>query len=101
MSERYEVLFRPEVEGDLRPIGRLHQKRALTAIEDRLSSHPDQYGKPLGGNLVGLRRIRVGDFRIAYQVKGDQVVIWAILHRKAIYAELVRRFLGDRALRKT
>ena len=94
MPERYEIFFRPEVEGDLRPIGRLHQKRALSAIEDRLSLHPEQYGKPLGGNLAGLRRIRTGDFRIAYQVKGGQVIIWAIMHRKGIYSELVRRFLG-------
>lgn len=94
MPERYEILFRQEVEGDLRPIGKLHQKRALSAIEARLSIHPDQYGKPLGGNLAGLRRIRVGDFRIAYQVKGVQVIIWAIMHRKGIYGELVRRFLG-------
>ncbi len=96
MPEQYKTLFRPEVEGDLRPIGRLHQKRALSAIEDRLRGHPEQYGKPLGGNLAGLRRIRIGDFRIAYQVKGGQVIIWAILHRKAIYTELVRRVLEMR-----
>lgn len=94
MPERYDILFRQEVEDDLRPIGRLHQKRALSAIEERLSGHPEQYGKPLGGKLAGLRRIRVGDFRIAYQVKGAQVIIWAIMHRKGIYSELVKRFLG-------
>lgn len=94
MPEAYTILFRPEVEDDLRSIGRPHQKHALTAIEERLSSHPDQYGKPLGGNLAGLRRIRFGDFRIAYQVKGGRVIIWAILHRKDIYSELVRRLLG-------
>jgi mRNA interferase RelE/StbE len=92
VPDRYGIFFRPEVGDDLRPIGRLHQKRALSAIEDRLSTHPDRYGKPLGGNLAGLRRIRVGDFRIAYQVKGAQVIVWAIMHRKEIYAELVRRF---------
>jgi len=92
VPDRYEILFRPEIEEDLRPLGRLHQKRALSAIEDRLAAHPAQYGKPLGGNLAGLRRIRTGDFRIAYQVKGSQVIIWAIMHRNAIYTELVQRF---------
>ena len=94
MPERYEVLFRPEVEDDFRPIGRSNQLRALRAIEDRLTVHPEQYGKPLGGNLAGLRRIRMGDFRIAYQVKGGKVIVWAVRHRKEIYAELARRFLG-------
>lgn len=94
MTDGYEILFRPEVEDDLRTIDRAQRKRALAAIEERLTSHPEQYGKPLGGNLAGLRRIRFGDFRVAYQVKGGQVVIWAILNRKDIYAELVRRVLG-------
>lgn len=94
MTDGYEILFRPEVEDDLMVIDRVHRKRALDAIEARLSSHPEQYGKPLGGNLAGLRRIRFGDFRVAYQVKGGQVVIWAVLNRKDIYAELVRRAIG-------
>ena len=93
MPDAYEILFRPEVEEDLRSIGRPHQRRALAAIEERLSSHPEQYGRPLGGDLAGLRRIRFGDFRIAYQVKSGRVVVWAVLHRKDIYAQLARRFL--------
>jgi mRNA interferase RelE/StbE len=92
VPDRYGIFFRPEVEDDLRPIGRLHQKRVLAAIESRLAVQPVRYGKPLGGTLAGLRRIRVGDFRIAYQVKGAQVVVWAVMRRKEIYAELARRF---------
>ena len=92
MPERRAILFRPEVEQDLRAIGRVNQERVLSAIEARLSVHPESYGKPLGGRLAGLRRVRVGDYRIAYQVKGAQVLIWAVLHRQDVYAEVTRRF---------
>lgn len=92
MPDRFGIFFRPEVEDDLRHAGRLNQKRILSAIESRLATQPARYGKPLGGTMAGLRRIRVGDFRIAYQVKGSQVVVWAAMHRKTIYAELARRF---------
>lgn len=92
MPDAYGIFFRPEVEEDLRPIGRLHQKRILSAIESRLATQPVRYGKPLGGTMAGLRRIRVGDFRIAYQVEGSRVIVWAVKHRKEIYAELARRF---------
>jgi len=51
----------------------------------------EQYGKPLGGALQGLRRIRTGDVRVAYQVQPGRVVIWAVKHRKDIYRELERR----------
>lgn len=93
MPEPYEIVFRPEVEDDLRPLGKLLQRRVLSAMDDRLATEPHEYGKPLGGNLAGLRRIRVGDLRVAYQVKGHRVVVWAVMHRKAVYGELVRRFL--------
>ena len=92
MTERRVILFRDEIAGDLRPLGRLHRDRILTAIEERLALEPERYGKPLGGNLAGLRRVRVGDYRIVYQVKGAQVVVWAVLHRKTVYAEIVKRF---------
>jgi len=48
----------------------------------------------LGGKLGGMRRIRCGDYRIACQVIAMKVVIWAIIHRKSIYAELERRLGG-------
>ena len=94
-AERFEILFRPEVEDDLRAFGKRDRHRLLKIIKDRLGVHPEQYGKPLGGVLHGLRRVRTGDYRIAYQVQGRRVVIWAIKHRKQIYAELERRLRGE------
>jgi len=94
MPDAYEIVFRPEVEDDLRPIGRYHQRRVLAAVEERLVLDPERYGKPLGGALAGLRRLRVGDYRVAYQVKGRRVLIWAVLHRRVVYAEVVKRFFA-------
>jgi mRNA-degrading endonuclease RelE of RelBE toxin-antitoxin system len=90
----YEVFFRPEVEVDLREFGKKDRLRLLETIRARLSTHPLEYGKPLGGSLQALRRIRSGDYRIAYQVQRGRVVVWAVKHRKDIYAELERRFGG-------
>ncbi len=91
-GRRYEVLFRPENESDLKPLGRGDRNRLFGAIEERLTVDPESYGKPLRGPLARLRRIRVGDFRIAYQVREKGIVIWAVRHRKDIYSELERRF---------
>lgn len=90
-AEPYEVLFRPEVEHDLKSFGPKDRRRLLKVIRDRLRTHPEEYGKPLGGALRGFRRVRTGDYRIAYQVQGDRVIIWAIKHRKDIYQELEKR----------
>lgn len=34
---------------------------------------------------IGKWRIRIGDYRIRYDIEGDKVVLLRILHRKDIY----------------
>jgi mRNA interferase RelE/StbE len=91
-DEPYELLFRPEGEDDLRAFGKRDRRRLLKILRERLRSHPDQYGKALGGSLRGLRRIRTGDYRVAYQVQPGRVIVRVIKHRKDVYQELERRF---------
>ncbi len=55
------------------------------AIEERLTTDPIGFGKPLRYSLKGLRRLRVGDYRIIYQIKDKRVIILAIKHRKDVY----------------
>ena len=42
--------------------------RIKKAIEERLTSDPVGYGKPLQHTLKGHRRIRVGDYRLVYRI---------------------------------
>jgi mRNA-degrading endonuclease RelE of RelBE toxin-antitoxin system len=57
------------------------------AIEQRLSIDPVGFGKPLRYSLKGLRRLRVGDYRVIYSIDIDKTVvtITAIKHRKVVY----------------
>jgi addiction module RelE/StbE family toxin len=55
------------------------------AIEERLTTNPIAYGKPLRCSLKGHRRIRIGDYRVVYRVEAKIVTIVAIAHRKDIY----------------
>ncbi|MFH2202736.1 MAG: type II toxin-antitoxin system RelE/ParE family toxin [Elusimicrobiota bacterium] len=91
VADAYVIFFRPEVEGDIRGLGRGAQQKILRAIKQRLTQSPEKYGKPLGGSLRGLRRIRTGHYRIAYQVQKRKVLVWAVLHRRTIYAEMEKR----------
>ena len=70
---------------DLPKIIRVQIKRA---IEERLTIDPIGLGKPLRYNLKGLRRLRVGDYRIIYHIQGKKITISAIKHRKEIYDEV-------------
>jgi mRNA interferase RelE/StbE len=57
------------------------------SIEDKLMVDPLKFGKALRRNLSGLFKLRVGDYRIIYQVKEKEVivVILKVGHRKEVY----------------
>lgn len=59
------------------------------AIETKLATNPQLFGKPLRFTYSGMRRLRVGDYRIIYLIDPAQnlVTITAIGHRKHIYDE--------------
>jgi addiction module RelE/StbE family toxin len=59
------------------------------AIEERLTTDPIHYGKPLRYSYKGHRRLRVSDYRVIYRVdmEARAVFIVAIGHRKDIYDE--------------
>ena len=63
------------------------QKRILKAIDMKLTTHPDIYGKPLKHQLSGYWSLRVGDYRIIYKILPDKtiVIITAIDHRRGVY----------------
>ncbi len=62
-----------------------------TAIEEKLMTHPDVYGKPLRRSLKGYRKLRVGDYRAVFRISGITIFIIAILHRSVVYRQLKRR----------
>lgn len=49
--------------------------------------------RPLAGDLQGLRRLRIGDYRAAYYVEGDTVFVLAVGHRSRFY-EIAKRRAG-------
>jgi len=55
------------------------------AINERLTIDPIGFGKPLAGDFKGLYRLRVGDWRVIYQVEGKTVAIRAIMLRRDAY----------------
>lgn len=76
-----------KVEEDLKKLSRDQQKRIFNAIEKRLGKAPVKYGDPLKETLAGLWKLRVGDYRVVYEVKrdSDELIIWGIIHRKEVY----------------
>ncbi len=87
-SLRYHQRVRDD---DLPKISADAQRRIARAIETRLQSAPERYGPPLTGSLGGYWKLRVGDYRVIFQVRGSEVWILAIVHRRDAYARAERR----------
>jgi len=78
MSLTWKVLYHPEVDKDLSRIGKRRAKRVIKAIDEKLLIEPETFGAPLRQGLTGLRKLRVGDIRIVYQVKKKRIEVLII-----------------------
>ena len=91
----WTLLYHHAVEDDLESVGPAAARRILKAIEEKLLREPLRFGIPLSGNLSGFRKLRVGDFRVVYQVieKKVRVYVLAVGPRrdKEIYQSAVKR----------
>ena len=58
-------------------------------IEEKLMVDPLKYGKPLRRSLSGLFKLRLGNYRIIYQVKVNEVIVVVVKigHRKEVYED--------------
>lgn len=60
------------------------------AIEKKLTTAPEHYGKPLRRSLKGYRKLRVGDYRVIFRIEGKYIKIFVIQHRSVVYEHLHR-----------
>ena len=63
-----------------------HARERIVLTIDRLGDNP-LAGSPLKGDLRGLRRVRVGDYRVVYEVLDGELVVLVVLvaHRREAY----------------
>lgn len=85
MTYRIEYL-ESVVRDDIPRLSKDARKRIRKAVEQKLTTHPIEFGKPLRYSLKGARRLRVQDWRVIYRIEPpDVVLIVKIGHRKDVY----------------
>lgn len=80
----YKIAFKKSVSRDLKKIDKEQADRILKKIEDELPQKADTV-PTLTGKFSGLRKFRVGDFRVIFSIIGDTALILRIRHRKEAY----------------
>ena len=88
----FELRYHPDVRDvDIPQLNETLKKRIKRAIEERLSISPHQYGEPLRKTLKGYWKLRVGDYKVVYKIKENEVWIFAIINRKDVYRKIITR----------
>ena len=88
----YVIRYDVRVVEDLRQIDAPTRKKIRNAIETKLAVRPEIFGRPLRQSLVGLRVLRVGNYRVVFQLKKSEVLVILIGDRNSIYKEAQKRF---------
>ncbi|MEO8209666.1 MAG: type II toxin-antitoxin system RelE/ParE family toxin [bacterium] len=80
----HKVLFTDRSKKDLKKLEISIQKRIVEKLNE-FSTEPHQYSKKLQDSRIGNYRFRIGDYRVAFDIENDEIIILRIRHRKDIY----------------
>jgi len=85
----WHVQFAPGAARDLRKLGADAQRLILRYLRTWLATaeNPRRFGKALLGDLKGLWRYRVGDYRIVAKIEDDKFIVLVVTvgHRREVY----------------
>ena len=90
----FALVYHPDVrKKDIPALSRNLRERIAHGIETRLTTQPERYGEPLRGTLKGYWKLRIGDYRVVFKVVRNEIWIFGIIHRRAVYERIVRRLV--------
>jgi len=88
----FDVIYHPDVKKiDVPKLDARSKTMIKRAIEERLATRPELFGRPLRGSLKGYWKLRVGSYRIVFKLSEDKILVLEIVDRKTVYPQSERR----------
>ncbi len=84
----FDITYKKSVQRDLKKLSKADAKKLLNKLEKDLTKNADAY-PPLKGEFAGLRKFRVGDYRVIFALIDNNVLILRIQHRKDVYRKRI------------
>ena len=85
----WKVEYTTSARNQLRKLDKPTARRILDFMDERIAAeaNPRSSGKALKGNLGGLWRYRVGDYRVLCEIQDAKLTVLALAigHRREIY----------------
>lgn len=80
---------------DFKQISRPDQQRIIKAIRNKLATDPEKFGSPLKSPLKGYWKLRVGQYRVVYEIQKEKIVVYVILvgfrREREVYKNALKR----------
>jgi mRNA-degrading endonuclease RelE of RelBE toxin-antitoxin system len=87
----YRILYHWKVVGeDIPKLDPPTRKRIKAAIENKLSSRPEEFAKPLAYTKARLWSLRVGTWRVIFGLREEELWVLKIGHRREVYKGMDR-----------
>ena len=80
----FNIKYKKSIERDLSRFDKKEARRILDKIEKDLSERAGSY-PVLKGEFAGLRKMRMGDYRVIFTIIDNEILILRIGHRREIY----------------
>ena len=87
MSLKYKLVYTHRAYDDIRRLEKNVKQRIGKALE-RYVKEPLKYASKLTDPALGTYRFRIGDYRVIFDIEGEEIVVLRIGHRKDIYRKL-------------
>ena len=85
----WTIEFLPSAEKELAKLGRAEAKRIIQTLRTRIAvrADPRELGSALAGDLGGLWRWRIGDYRVVARIEDERITILVVrvAHRREVY----------------
>lgn len=85
----WTIEFVPAAAKELKKLGGAEAARIIGTLETRIASRDDprQVGSALSGELGGLWRWRIGDYRVVARIEDERITILVVrvAHRREVY----------------
>lgn len=85
----WRIEFVPAAAKELKKLGRTEAARIIATLETRIAAldDPRSLGSALTGELGGLWRWRIGDYRVVARIEDERITILVVraAHRRDVY----------------
>ena len=85
----WRIEFVPAAARELKKLGKVEAGRIIATLERRIAAldDPRQLGAALTGDLGGLWRWRIGDYRVIARIIDERITILGVrvAHRREVY----------------